>query len=499
MDTAIVFSKPQFDQLREHLLSTPHMEQSAFLLAAPNRTHSALQLLVREVIPLASSDFDIQSGAYLSIKDECSKAVLQRCRAEGWSLIETHSHPFCQEGVSFSGIDRANENKKFRYVARKIPGIYHATMVFGQQSLDAHLFDWRRKIVCPINSVIVRGSPFAFHLPTSRKGMFAGLLSATHFEQDGSFDLPNAGDNRYDRQVLAFGSLGQACLKKVCVAIVGLGGVGSHVAQQLAHLGVEKFILIDHDRVEETNLNRLIGATWKSSLRREYKVDVARSMLRRINPHARVQRLRSLVHSPDALFLLKGADVIFGATDNDSSRLVINRVAVQYLIPYLDIGTGIEVDGNTIKSIGGQVRVVLPGQGYCLSCIDGYDRFQAGYDFLSASQLVMRQLRGYGLGESTPAPAVVFLNGIFASIAVGEFLNLIVGYKPMQTYTLLDLHKGQLLNIRAERRTDCLCCSQVGYFATGDLEAMPYRIRDPGALQVPSVISQEESSVECEV
>ncbi len=484
MHTAIIFSKPQFDQLQEHLLSTPHLEQSAFLLAAPNRTQAALRLVVHEVIPLTGSDFDIQAGAYLSIKDECSRAVLQRCQMEGWSLIETHSHPFCDEGVTFSGIDRANENEKFRYVARKLPGIYHATMVFGQHSLDAHLFDWRRKVVRPIDRVIVRGFPFAFHLPTSSSGTPIS---------------PELTDNRYDRQVRAFGSLGQACLKQVCVAIVGLGGAGSHLAQQLAHLGVEQFIIIDHDRVEETNLNRLIGASWKSSLQHEYKVDVARRMIRRINPQAHVRRLRSLVHSPEAISLLKEADVIFGATDNDSSRLVINRMAVQYLIPYLDIGTGIEVESNRIKAIGGQVRMVLPGQGYCLSCIDGYDRFQAGYDFMSADQLALRHKAGYGLGEDTPAPAVVFLNGALASIAVGEFLNLLVGFKPVQTYTFLDLYTAKMMSIQAEIRADCPCCSPSGHLTLGDLEKVVFQRKNDGMVRIPALTISENCSSDCEV
>jgi len=51
------------------------------------------------------------------------------------------------------------------------------------------------------------------------------------------------------------------------VGVIGLGGGGSHIAQQLAHLGVSNFVLVDPDHVEETNLNRLVGATKKDVAR----------------------------------------------------------------------------------------------------------------------------------------------------------------------------------------------------------------------------------------
>ena len=65
----------------------------------------------------------------------------------------------------------------------------------------------------------------------------------------------------YDRQVRAFGPEGQQRLARLRVAIIGLGGTGSIAAQQLVHLGIHRFLLVDPDVVEETNLNRVVGAT----------------------------------------------------------------------------------------------------------------------------------------------------------------------------------------------------------------------------------------------
>ena len=64
----------------------------------------------------------------------------------------------------------------------------------------------------------------------------------------------------FDRQVRAFGADGQLKLQRLRVAIVGLGGTGSLIAQQLVHLGVRDFILVDPDVIESTNLNRVANA-----------------------------------------------------------------------------------------------------------------------------------------------------------------------------------------------------------------------------------------------
>jgi molybdopterin/thiamine biosynthesis adenylyltransferase len=60
-------------------------------------------------------------------------------------------------------------------------------------------------------------------------------------------------------------------LQHLRVAIVGLGGGGSHIAQQLAHLGVGQFVLVDPDRIEESNLNRLVGGTVADVQKNEWR------------------------------------------------------------------------------------------------------------------------------------------------------------------------------------------------------------------------------------
>ena len=117
---------------------------------------------------------------------------------------------------------------------------------------------------------------------------------------------------RFDRQVRLFGPAGQTILQDATVAIVGLGGAGSILAELLGRLGVGRFLLIDPDRADVSNLPRLIGARrsdallsenrirrlpfskWLTRLRRR-KVDLAARNIRRANPRAQVDRIADSV------------------------------------------------------------------------------------------------------------------------------------------------------------------------------------------------------------
>ena len=65
---------------------------------------------------------------------------------------------------------------------------------------------------------------------------------------------------QFDRNVRFFGVEGQKIISQLVVCIAGVGGLGSHIVQQLVHLGVTKFILIEPESLDETNLNRYVGA-----------------------------------------------------------------------------------------------------------------------------------------------------------------------------------------------------------------------------------------------
>jgi len=272
----------------------------------------------------------------------------------------------------------------------------------------------------------------------------------------------------YDRQIRVFGKEGQQALQKLTVGVVGAGGIGSMVLVLIVWLGVERIIIIDPDVIELTNLNRLAGATPQDALKKIPKVRVLARYAVKINPKIKVVPVQKSILDKKAQRYLKVCDVIFGCTDNQSSRWVLNKFSVEHLKPYFDTGTGIEADSlQNIKHAGGQVRVVIPGMG-CLNCISGINVATAQQEMLPEPDRQVALQLGYIAGADVPAPAVAPLNGIIASLAVTEFMAWATGFKPLRRFIFYDFVDARVTPYTFKRDPTCFTCSVTGSLAVGD-------------------------------
>ena len=286
------------------------------------------------------------------------------------------------------------------------------------------------------------------------------------------------------------------------MAVVGAGGLGSAVVALLAHLGVGHLTLVDPDRVEPSNLNRLLGATAADAQAGSPKVEVLARYASAVRPSTDVVALPLAIEDPRAWRQVAGCDAVLGAVDEDGARVVLNRLAVQYLLPYIDLGTGISTDGSgAIAEAGGQVRCALPG-GFCLQCIDGLDLKAAGRRRAPEAMRRLYRQRGYVLTEDVPAPSVVTLNAAVAAEGVNELLALFTGARPLQPYRLYDFRRGRWDSLGAGRRADCIVCGEGGYRALGDLEPPPPEttlatlpgLRPPGIPDEPGEPGEPDSA-----
>ena len=272
----------------------------------------------------------------------------------------------------------------------------------------------------------------------------------------------------FDRQIMVFGKHGQELLQQITVGIVGLGGLGSVVFELLVRLGIGKIIIIDHDIVEESNLNRLAASTLADAIKKRTKVSMLKQYAVRINPGTKVIALCKNIHDEGVLNHLKCCDAIFGCTDNQSSRAILNSFVIEHLIPYFDTGTGIEANSaGNIEHAGGQVRVVIPGSG-CLNCINGIDLDVAQQEMLPEPERRIAIERGYIRGADVPAPAVASLNGVIANLAVTEFIAFVTGFKPLYRYVFYDFLKAKTIGFNFKKQQDCFTCSDTGSLAKGD-------------------------------
>jgi molybdopterin/thiamine biosynthesis adenylyltransferase len=493
----LVFTAQQWLTLRTHLIrenqqeSSSLDEQLAFMLASSNVSNSRRRLLVRELLLAGLEDLTRQSPVGIAPCSEFVLRAMNRCLGEGWHLIEIHSHPFdASNSTTFSPIDWGNDQEKMPAWARIIPDMMHVTMVMGQQSFDAHFYDRGTQTICPVERITLVGLAPGEH-PSLPILHYLIPTSITH-----QSSATGSNDGRYDRQERLFGRESQQRLRSLCVAVVGLGGLGSFVALELAYLGVGHLILIDPDRVEITNLNRLLAAT-PTDIGRG-KVTVYKDLIGQIDPTIQVDAFEQSIIDKQAREHVKDADVLMGCVDSHGARLILNQIAMRYLIPLIDGGSGARQwreQGPFV--MGGQVQVVVPGSG-CLECSGFIDPQRAAFDLAPPEQQEAERRHGYGTRET--APAVISLNGVIASAQVMEFMFLATGrHSGPPPTSMYDAFQRTLQPIMRQPSEHCVTCGEDGVIGLGDLAPLPFDIQpDPPREQIipenTNLVQNEDSS-----
>ncbi|MDD5464915.1 MAG: ThiF family adenylyltransferase [Candidatus Omnitrophica bacterium] len=265
---------------------------------------------------------------------------------------------------------------------------------------------------------------------------------------------------QFSRQILAFGAEGQAAIMNTKIGIVGLGGMGSCVVQMLSHLGIQEFMLLDDDRVEKSNLNRLVGATREDVINKTLKVEVAQRVIKSINPEAKITSLGNLRTAEAIEVLSTFPDVIFGCVDNDSARMILTDLAAAYKKTLVDCATEIDLKGDNGISFGGRVVVAQPGD-FCLWCANQIDPQIANEELESEQEKSFRRHHGYGLGAEVVAPAVMSLNGVIAGLAVTEFIMLITGMRKPERMLTYKGTRGIVVATKDVKKPGCLVCDSL--------------------------------------
>ena len=266
----------------------------------------------------------------------------------------------------------------------------------------------------------------------------------------------------YERQVRALGAAGQARLRELNVAVVGLGGTGSVVVQQLVHLGIRKFSLIDPDTIEASNLSRIPHASNEDI--GELKTTVASRYIRRVAPDVEADEVADSVIRVRVARRVADADMIFSCTDSHGSRAVLQQIAYQYFVPCIDMGTTITVAKGRVSHVFGRVQLLAPGLS-CLTCSGLLDPHEVRRDMMTVFE---RQADPYVRGVRERVPAVMSLNSTVASLAVTMVLAVVVGFPGDARHLLYNAIAGTVRSVRVEQQSDCRTCSKSGVLARGD-------------------------------
>lgn len=235
------------------------------------------------------------------------------------------------------------------------------------------------------------------------------------------------------------------------IGIVGLCGGGSHLAQQLAHIGFKHLVLCDYDHVEDSNLTRMIGSRPGDAACAAKKTDVIQRTVKDISPLTIVDLIDT--RWQDQAEQLRNCSVIFGCVDSLSARDELERFCRRFLIPYIDMGMDVHSNASGY-AISGQVAMSLTDQP-CLRCMG----------ILRDTELAKEHAR---YGAAGGRPQVVWPNGVLASTAVGQFMSLILPWSPELQPELLLEYDGNRNIIRESSKSRYLKEMVCPHFPKGE-------------------------------
>ncbi len=450
----IIFTEDVFEAVRGHLLQGDR-EEVALLFGNEATTPGTTGLLVRRWEPVPPTMLVGQEEDYFAVDSGFIVSRVKQARAEGESILLAHSHPGDPDVPRFSRADDRGEDNLYPLLQTRLPDRIHGAVVVspGGQAGRLVLADGTR---IPADELRVVGR---------RVRRFTRVPHPT----------AAVTDEAHARQLLLWGSAGQGALRGATVGIVGAGGTGSIVAQQLIHLGVGAIIAIDPQVAAASNLSRIAGAR-RADIEVNPKVEIVARTAREVDPDVKVRPIQGDVARPEVLAALKEVDLIFLCTDSHHSRLLVNALAVQYAIPLIDLGFLISVAPETHRLITavGDVRVVVPG-GYCLACVPGLlnaDRIKAE----KATPEERAANPGYFLNLEVADPSVITLNSTIASLAVTLGCDILVPtMRPVTPHDSYRYHavKGIVTHIPQTGSPSCAFCGGQGRAARGDALPVP--------------------------
>jgi adenylyltransferase/sulfurtransferase len=202
----------------------------------------------------------------------------------------------------------------------------------------------------------------------------------------------------------------QSKIARCRVLVIGVGALGNEILKNLALLGFRKVVIIDLDRIEESNLSRTI--LFRGEDVGQFKADVAARGYKNIAADAVVQPLVANVLRDCGLGLFEWSDLILAGLDNREARLWINRSAWKVNRPWID---------GAIEGINGVARVFLAGKAPCYECTLGEVDWTILERRMSCNLLVHEDV-AQGKVPTTPT-----ISSIIAGIQVQEAVKLIHG------------------------------------------------------------------------
>jgi hypothetical protein len=441
---SLTFLEEDYAQLRVFLAANAGVENAAYVLCRQSHSPTETRLLVREIIPIEAAHVLEASPVHMKIASPSYRGAMKRADNQKSGFVFVHSHPNSIEGHSAQ--DDREEAPLFRTAYVRIHGdVVHASLIFTDQGLSAARVWLSDGTIQPIERVRIIGKRFRFWL-----------------SRQNAAPLPEF----YDRQVRAFGPDLQRLLGRLKIGVVGVGGTGSAVLEQLTRLGVGELVISDGQTFEASNVNRLYGS--RIIDQDVAKVKIGQRVVADVGLGTKLTIIDKPVTYRSAFSAFRECDIIFGCTDEEWGRSLLTRAAIYYGIPVFDVGVKIDSENGTVRSIQGRVTTLLPGAA-CLFCRGRITAERVGIESQRATNAVAaaeRVREGYAPALEDPAPAVIPFTTAVAASAISELLHRLTGFMGEDRDSTELLHLFDATSLRRNTKpplSACFCAPRASW------------------------------------
>jgi molybdopterin-synthase adenylyltransferase len=351
-ENSVAFSSVVDQNLQSFLLRQDCQEDLSFGLWTPSRGSQRTSALIHTILYPETGDRLVHGNVAFTkqyLERACKKAMSEGC---GIALLHSHLGPGWQ-GMS---PDDVVAETRIAGTVESLTDLPLVGLTLGTDGTWSARF-WRH----------VKGKKFqriwcrnVRSVGTQLRVSFADhLIPSPKFQE------------MFKRTVTVWGEREHANLARLRIGIVGLGSVGSLVAETLVRMGLQHFVIIDFDEVKTHNLDRLVTATRRDI--GKLKVDITAKRMKAVATAKQVfiEKVPFSVVEERGYRAALDCDVIFSCVDRPRARKILNHLAYAHLIPVIDGGIAVRFKNGEFSGVDWQVQTIAPGR-VCLECLGAF-------------------------------------------------------------------------------------------------------------------------------
>ncbi|MEA2579137.1 MAG: hypothetical protein QOE83_29 [Actinomycetota bacterium] len=435
----MVWSQPEWVKLKELFDSAGNREAGAFLLVRMGKGESGARLLVQRVLLPPKGGLEREGRDFLRPSGQWMSGVIGAAIEEGCGLAFIHSHPNAHHPADLSAIDWETTITWSKSITPTIDGPF-ASLVWSPAGVAGVLF-----LVDDPNTPI-------------RLDRFESLGDG-RAEQLNPPKAVASDEALDDRQARALTTLGNRRLRGLAVGVVGAGGTGSPVVEQLVRMGVAAITIVDPDVLDDSsNLRRVVGSRPSDVSEVRNKAEVVGRHARSLDFETEVTVMPADAREELVTRRLLDCDLVMNTTDTQASRAFLNQVSYQYWIPVIDVG--VKVGTKTAGDISGmpvELRLLLPDNG-CLWCRKGVLDSQIIYEEnLPPADREKRAADGYVQGVGQAQPSLTPLNYLAGALALLTLIRVYSGKSVPAASIVFDGYEQYVHPLQYTIDPSCMC------------------------------------------